>query len=266
MIALRAFFYFINCEEKVKPLIEISQLTKIFTEANPPVVALEDVSLTIDRGDIFGIIGMSGAGKSTLLRCLSMLEVPTSGSVTLAGVDTATLKGKELIAARRNMGVVFQGYNLLLQKSVKDNIAFPLALEKMPKAQREQRVDELLALVGLADKKDAFPSQLSGGQKQRVAIARALATKPEMLLCDEPTSALDSFTTRAVLDLLKEINKTLGVTIVIITHEMSVVKALCNRVAVIDASHFVESGRTKDVFAAPQSDISKLLLGVEEEA
>ena len=247
-------------------MIDIQHVTKIFSEDASPVVALEDVNLSIERGDIFGIIGMSGAGKSTLLRCLSMLEVPTSGSILLAGVDTAALKGKELIAARRNMGVVFQGYNLLMQKSVYDNIAFPLTLEKMPKAQQEQRVNELLALVGLSDKKDAFPSQLSGGQKQRVAIARALATSPEMLLCDEPTSALDSFTTRSVLDLLKQINKALGVTIVIITHEMSVVKALCNRVAVIDAARFVESGYTKDVFTHPKNDITKLLLGIEEEA
>lgn len=245
-------------------MITIEHLTKIFSDGASSVVALEDVSLTVERGDIFGVIGMSGAGKSTLLRCLSMLESPTSGTVRLAGVDTASLKGRALITARRNMGVVFQGYNLLMQKNVRDNIAFPLALEKMPRAAQDARVDELLALVGLSDKRDAYPSQLSGGQKQRVAIARALATKPEMLLCDEPTSALDSFTTKSVLALLKEINRTLGVTIVIITHEMSVVKSICNRVAVIDASRFVESGTVTEVFTNPQNDSTKLLLGVEE--
>ncbi|MEG0167412.1 MAG: methionine ABC transporter ATP-binding protein [Ruthenibacterium sp.] len=245
-------------------MITIEHLTKIFDEGKAQVIALEDVSLTVERGDIFGIIGMSGAGKSTLLRCLSMLETPTSGRILLAGVDTKMLRGRALIDARRNMGVVFQGYNLLMQKNVRDNVAFPLALAKMPPEQQAARVSELLQLVGLSDKENAYPSQLSGGQKQRVAIARALATKPEMLLCDEPTSALDSFTTKSMLALLKEINKTLGVTIVIITHEMSVVKSICNRVAVIDASHFVESGRTKEVFSHPQSDITKLLLGDEE--
>ncbi|MEG2930734.1 MAG: methionine ABC transporter ATP-binding protein [Ruthenibacterium sp.] len=244
-------------------MITIEHLTKQFDEAVPPVVALEDVSLHVSRGDIFGIIGMSGAGKSTLLRCLSMLETPTAGTVLLDGVNISTLRGKALIAARRSMGVVFQGYNLLMQKNVRDNIAFPLALSKLPAAQQDARVEELLRLVGLTDKKFVYPSQLSGGQKQRVAIARALATSPEVLLCDEPTSALDSFTTKAVLGLLKEINQRLGVTIVIITHEMSVVKAICNRVAVIDASRFVESGCTKDVFARPQSNITKLLLGDE---
>ncbi|MEG0910638.1 MAG: ATP-binding cassette domain-containing protein [Ruthenibacterium sp.] len=245
-------------------MITIEHLTKIFDEGKAQVIALEDVSLTVERGDIFGIIGMSGAGKSTLLRCLSMLETPTSGRVLLSGVDTKTLRGRALIEARRNMGVVFQGYNLLMQKNVHDNVAFPLALAKMPAEQQNMRVCELLQLVGLSDKANSYPSQLSGGQKQRVAIARALATKPEMLLCDEPTSALDSFTTKSMLALLKEINQTLGVTIVIITHEMSVVKSICNRVAVIDASHFVESGRTKEVFSHPQSDITKLLLGDEE--
>lgn len=240
-------------------MITITNLTKRFDS----VVALEDVSLHVDKGDVFGIIGMSGAGKSTLLRCLSMLETPTAGTILLNSTDTSTLKGKALIDARRSMGVVFQGYNLLMQKTVRDNIAFPLALEKMPRETQEKRVDELLQLVGLEEKKYAYPSQLSGGQKQRVAIARALATKPDVLLCDEPTSALDSFTTKAVLGLLKDINRTLGVTILIITHEMSVVKAICNRVAVIDASRFVESGETKTVFANPQTDITKLLLGDE---
>ncbi|MEG0178852.1 MAG: ATP-binding cassette domain-containing protein [Oscillospiraceae bacterium] len=246
-------------------MINIEKLTKIFKDGASPVVALEDVSLDINDGDIFGIIGMSGAGKSTLLRCLSMLEVPTSGRILLDGTDTTALKGAKLIQARRKMGVVFQGYNLLMQKTVSENVAFPLDLAKMPKEQKEERVKELLELVGLADKSSAYPSQLSGGQKQRVAIARALATAPEVLLCDEPTSALDSLTTKSVLQLLQRINHDMGVTIIIITHEMSVVKAICNRVAVIDASHFVEAGDTHTVFDKPQSAITRMLLGKEEE-
>ncbi|MEF9975386.1 MAG: ATP-binding cassette domain-containing protein [Oscillospiraceae bacterium] len=244
-------------------MIQIENLTKIFKTSGAPVIALEDVSLTVKDGDIFGIIGMSGAGKSTLLRCLSMLEVPTSGQILLDGIDTTTLKGRALIDMRRKMGVVFQGYNLLMQKSVHDNIAFPLSLAKTPKDVEKARVEELLELVGLSDKALAYPSQLSGGQKQRVAIARALATHPEVLLCDEPTSALDSLTTKAVLQLLKDINRKMGVTIMIITHEMSVVKAICNRVAVIDNSHFVEEGFTEDVFQSPTSPITKMLLGNE---
>lgn len=244
-------------------MIQIEHLTKIFQDKRQRVVALEDVNLTVEKGDIFGVIGMSGAGKSTLLRCLSMLETPTEGRVLLGRRDVATLRGKELIAARRSMGVVFQGYNLLMQKNVRDNVAFPLSLAKMPRDAQDARVDELLKLVGLSDKKSAYPAQLSGGQKQRVAIARALATQPDVLLCDEPTSALDSFTTRAMLDLLQQINRTLGVTILIITHEMGVVKAICNRVAVIDASHFVECGTPDEVFKNPKSDITRLLLGSE---
>lgn len=244
-------------------MIQIEKLTKIFNEGDAAVVALKDVSLTINDGEIYGIIGMSGAGKSTLLRCLSMLEAPSSGRVLLDGLDTATLKGPKLIAMRRKMGVVFQGYNLLMQKTVFQNIAFPLDLAKTPKEQRDKRVAQLLSLVGLSDKQAAYPSQLSGGQKQRVAIARALATTPEVLLCDEPTSALDSLTTKSVLELLVRINAEMGVTIIIITHEMSVVKAICGKVAVIDASHFVEAGDTDDVFSSPKSDITRMLLGKE---
>ena len=245
-------------------MIQIEHLTKIFGDGQSAVCALEDVSLTVNAGDIFGIIGMSGAGKSTLLRCLSMLEVPTSGRICIGGVDTSSVRGRMLIELRRRMGVVFQGYNLLMQKTVRENIAFPLTLAKTDKAAILARTSELLELVGLADKADAYPSQLSGGQKQRVAIARALATHPEVLLCDEPTSALDSFTTKAVLRLLKEINRKMGVTIIIVTHEMSVVKAICDRVAVIDASHFVEEGIVSSVFAQPKSPITALLLGKEE--
>ena len=237
-------------------MITISHLTKIFEGKGPRVTALEDVNLEIGKGDIYGIIGMSGAGKSTLLRCLTLLERPTSGQIML---------GAQLRAARRGMGVVFQGYNLLMQKTVAENVAFPLRLEKgYDKAAVQARVAELLAIVGLEDRAGAYPAQLSGGQKQRVAIARALATQPEMLLCDEPTSALDPLTTKSMLALLTDINKKLGVTIIIITHELSVVQAICSHVAVISEGRLAESGAVADVFGSPRSAVTKLLLGREE--
>lgn len=246
-------------------MIQIEHLTKIFGEGTADeCVALKDVTFTIADGDIFGIIGMSGAGKSTLLRCLSLLETPTSGCILQDGVDISTLRGKALIDAHRKTGVVFQGYNLLMQKTVADNVGFPLRLAGKKKAEIAPRVAELLELVGLADKASAYPAQLSGGQKQRVAIARALASNPEVLLCDEPTSALDSLTTKQMLALLKDINAKLGITIVIITHAISVVRTICNKVAVIDASQFAEGGETKAIFAHPQSNITRLLLGKGE--
>ena len=245
-------------------MIEIEHLSKVFQDKNGRVVALEDVSATIRDGDIFGIIGMSGAGKSTLLRCLCLLETPTEGRILLDGKDLSALRGEELRAARRRMGVVFQGYNLLMQKTVAENVAFPLKLDKYDKAAVAARVTELLELVGLADKAQSYPSQLSGGQKQRVALARALASNPGVLLCDEPTSALDPLTTQSVLELLQNINKKLGVTIVIITHELSVVQRICNRMVVIDESHFVEQGDTAAIFENPQSSIARLLLGKKE--
>ena len=242
-------------------LITISHLTKIFEGKGPRVTALEDVNLEIGKGDIYGIIGMSGAGKSTLLRCLTLLERPTSGQIMLAGQDIASLSGAQLRAARRGMGVVFQGYNLLMQKTVAENVAFPLRLEKgYDKAAVQARVAELLAIVGLEDRAGAYPVQLSGGQKQRVAIARALC----MLLCDEPTSALDPLTTKSMLALLTDINKKLGVTIIIITHELSVVQAICSHVAVISEGRLAESGAVADVFGSPRSAVTKLLLGREE--
>lgn len=246
-------------------MIEIEHLSKVFQDKNGRVVALEDVSATIRDGDIFGIIGMSGAGKSTLLRCLCLLETPTEGRILLDGKDLSALRGEELRAARRRMGVVFQGYNLLMQKTVAENVAFPLKLDKYDKAAVAARVTELLELVGLADKAQSYPSQLSGGQKQRVALARALASNPGVLLCDEPTSALDPLTTQSVLELLQNINKKLGVTIVIITHELSVVQRICNRMVVIDESHFVEQGDTAAIFENPQSSIARLLLGKKED-
>ena len=245
-------------------MIEIEHLSKVFQDKNGRVVALEDVSATIRDGDIFGIIGMSGAGKSTLLRCLCLLEKPSEGQILLNGRDLAALSGADLRSARRQMGVVFQGYNLLMQKTVAENVAFPLKLDKYDKAAVDARVKELLELVGLADRAGSYPSQLSGGQKQRVALARALASKPQVLLCDEPTSALDPLTTKSVLELLKDINQKLGVTIIIITHELAVVRSICNRMVVIDNGLFVEQGETAEIFENPQSKVARLLLGKEE--
>lgn len=240
-------------------MIRIKNLSKTF-DKSCNVDALKNVNLSIEAGDVCGVIGMSGAGKSTLLRCIAMLETPSSGSIEINGKDIFSLKGKELLDLKKSLGVVFQGYNLLMQRSIRQNIAFPLELIKMPKDQIAKRVDELLCLVGLSDKAEEYPSQLSGGQRQRVAIARALASNPKVLLCDEPTSALDPLTTRSILKLLREINHTLGVTIVIITHEIGVVRSICNKVAVIDAGEIAESGLTKEVFAAPQSQAAKQLL------
>jgi D-methionine transport system ATP-binding protein len=240
-------------------MIRIKNLSKTF-DKSCNVDALKNVNLSIEAGDVCGVIGMSGAGKSTLLRCIAMLETPSSGSIEIDGKDIFSLKGKELLDLKKSLGVVFQGYNLLMQRSIRQNIAFPLELIKMPKDQIAKRVDELLCLVGLSDKAEEYPSQLSGGQRQRVAIARALASNPKVLLCDEPTSALDPLTTRSILKLLREINHTLGVTIVIITHEIGVVRSICNKVAVIDAGEIAESGLTKEVFAAPQSQAAKQLL------
>ena len=240
-------------------MIEIKNLSKHFDSASR-VDALQNVNLTVEDGDIFGIIGMSGAGKSTLLRCISMLETPTEGSIEIDGKDIFSLKGRELLELRRQMGVVFQGYNLLMQRTIYKNIAFPLELVKTPKQELEKRVGELLELVGLSDKAQMYPAQLSGGQRQRVAIARALASNPKVLLCDEPTSALDPLTTRSILKLLQQINRTLGVTILIITHEIGVVRSICNRVAVIEAGSIAEQGKTEEVFANPQSQAAKQLL------
>ena len=241
-------------------MIEIKNLSKIYNTNYGEFKALEDINITINDGDIFGIIGMSGAGKSTLLRCINLLEKPSSGNVIIDGQDITGFAGNQLLQLRRNIGMVFQRFNLLMQRTVKDNVAFPLEICGVPKADREKRVAELLELVGLADKANNYPVQLSGGQQQRVAIARALANNPGLILCDEPTSALDSLTTSSLLQLLKEINEKLGVTIVIITHEMSVVNKICNRVAVINDARIIEQGVTKEVFSNPQHEMTKLLL------
>lgn len=245
-------------------MIQIQQLTKIF-QTGTEVAVLRGIDMHVEHGDIFGIIGMSGAGKSTLLRCISLLETPTTGTVLIEGRDIARLRGRELIEMRKKVGVIFQGYNLLMQRSVRDNVTFPLELDKQPRERMRQRADELLQLVGLRDKAAAYPSQLSGGQKQRVAIARALANHPDILLCDEPTSALDSLTTQSILDLLVDINRKLGVTIVIITHEIGVVNRICNKVAVINEGVFVEQGNTREVFDHPKSDVTRMLLGLKGE-
>lgn len=240
-------------------MIRIEHLSKIY-QTKTQVDALKDISLHVQPGDIYGIIGMSGAGKSTLLRCISFLEQPSSGSIVLDGKDMRNVSPRQLQEIRKEMGVIFQGYNLLMQKTIRKNIAFPLELNKTPKPEIDKRVNELLDIVGLSDKADFYPAQLSGGQRQRVAIARALATNPKVLLCDEPTSALDPLTTRSILELLREINQNLGVTIIVITHELGVVRSLCQKVAVIDQGSIVEQGFTAQVMNDPQNEITKLLI------
>ena len=245
-------------------MIELKHLGKIYSSASGSVEALKDVNLTIADGEIFGIIGLSGAGKSTLVRCINLLERPTSGEVWVDGRNLTTLSQKDLLQVRRQIGMIFQSFNLLEQRTVLRNVCFPLEISGTPKAEAKKRAEELLKVVGLADKAASFPSQLSGGQKQRVAIARALATNPRYLLCDEATSALDPNTTRSILELLREINKSLGVTIIVITHEMKVIDQICDRVAVIDKSCIAEEGRVADVFTNPKSDIARELVLPQE--
>lgn len=236
------------------PIIEINKLSKVFSSPDGGTVnALTDVDLTINRGDIYGIIGMSGAGKTTLVRCMNMLEKPTSGSVIIDGRDLGALTAEELREVRKSATMIFQHFNLLMQKTVLKNVTFPLELVKTPKEEARKRAMELLEIVGLPDKANSYPAHLSGGQKQRVAIARALATNPKVLLCDEATSALDPMTTRQILELLKDINARLGITIVIITHEMGVIREICSHVAVLDGSRVVETGTVEQVFTRPQT-------------
>ena len=240
--------------------ILVQDLHKTFQTKDGILEALKGVSLEIETGDIYGIIGMSGAGKSTLVRCMNYLEVPTQGKVVVQGKDLASLNGAQLRMQRQKMGMIFQHFNLLMQKNVLDNICFPLTIQGVKKAQARQRAMELLEVVGLSDKAQAYPAQLSGGQKQRVAIARALASNPSILLCDEATSALDPQTTYSILELLKDINRKLGLTIVIITHQMSVVREICNRVAIMQAGRVVEEGSVAQIFAHPQSDVGRELV------
>ena len=241
-------------------MIEIKHLSKTFQMKDGAVNALKDINLTIPDGSIYGIIGMSGAGKSTLVRCINFLEKPTAGTVTVDGQELGSLSKKQLLEARRSMGMIFQQFNLLQQRTALQNICFPLEIAGTSKADAEKRAKELLEIVGLSDRAVNYPSQLSGGQQQRVAIARALATSPKILLCDEATSALDPTTTRSILALLKEINRTLGITIIVITHEMAVIEEICQRVAIIASSRIAEVGAVDDVFTRPQSAMAKQLI------
>lgn len=241
-------------------IIRIDHLTKTFSAKKKDFNALVDVDLKIYPGEIFGIIGKSGAGKSTLVRCINFLERPTSGTVFFENVDLFSLNDKELNKARRSMGMIFQQFNLLMQRNALKNICFPLEVSGVKKDEAVARARELLNLVGLSEKEKAYPSELSGGQKQRVAIARALATNPKVLLCDEATSALDPETTKSILSLLKDINKNLGITIVVITHEMAVVEEICHRIGIIDEGSIAEVGAVTDIFTRPQSEAGKRLV------
>ncbi|AVH31002.1 D-methionine ABC transporter, ATP-binding protein [Vibrio fluvialis] len=237
-------------------MIEISHVNKVFYQGNKEIHALKDINLNIPQGTIFGVIGSSGAGKSTLIRCVNMLETPTSGRVIVDGVDLTKLNSKQLSETRRNIGMIFQHFNLLSSRTVFENIALPLELSSKDDQHIERKVSELLTLVGLADKRDSYPSNLSGGQKQRVAIARALASDPKVLLCDEATSALDPATTQSILELLKEINRKLNITMLLITHEMDVVKSICHEVAIIGGGELVEKGSVGDIFAHPKTELA----------
>lgn len=241
-------------------IVEVKHLSKTFTTKEGQVDALRDINLSIEKGDIYGIIGMSGAGKSTLVRCLNYLEVPTSGQVIVEGQDLGSLSDRELRALRSSIGMIFQSFNLLMQKSVIDNVCFPLQIQGIRKKDAVIKARELLKTVGLEDKEKAYPAQLSGGQRQRVAIARALACDPKILLCDEATSALDPQTTASILDLLKKINAETGITIIIITHQMSVVREICNNVAIIEKGSLVENGLVEEIFTHPKSRAAKQLI------
>ncbi len=244
-------------------MIRLEHITKTFQTKETNLHAVNDVSLTIDQGNIFGIIGFSGAGKSTLVRCINLLEVPSKGKVWIRNTNLLELSEEELRKERQKMGMIFQHFNLLAQRTVLDNVTFPLEITGKKKAQAREKARELLKLVGLEDKESSYPAQLSGGQKQRVAIARALATDPDILLCDEATSALDPITTSNILALLKEINEKLGLTIVIITHQMEVVKQICHKVAIMEEGKVVEEGLVSQVFTTPKSEVTKKLLLTE---
>lgn len=236
-------------------MIRLENVSKTFTDSNKEVHAVNNVSLTINDGDIFGIIGFSGAGKSTLVRCINLLEKPTEGKVFVDDAEITALSGKELRKARKKIGMIFQHFNLMPSRTIFGNVAYPLRGSGFSKEEIKEKVHHLLELVGISEKENAFPSQLSGGQKQRVAIARALANDPNILLCDEATSALDPQTTKSILKLLQQLNQTLGITVVVITHEMAVVKEICNRVAVMDHGDVVEEGEVFHVFASPKEPL-----------
>ena len=238
-------------------MIRLENVSKTFTDSNKEVHAVNNVSLTINDGDIFGIIGFSGAGKSTLVRCINLLEKPTEGKVFVDDAEITALSGKELRKARKKIGMIFQHFNLMPSRTIFGNVAYPLRGSGLSKEEIKEKVHHLLELVGISEKENAFPSQLSGGQKQRVAIARALANDPSILLCDEATSALDPQTTKSILKLLQQLNQTLGITVVVITHEMAVVKEICNRVAVMDHGDVVEEGEVFHVFASPKEPLTR---------
>ncbi|AJC12290.1 ABC transporter [Berryella intestinalis] len=241
-------------------MISIRNLSKTYGDAEGGHRALDDVTLDIGRGDIFGILGSSGAGKSTLVRCINLLETPTSGTISIDGVDVTGYAGRDLARLRGSVGMIFQNFSLFQQRTVLRNVTFPLELVGMPKPERDRRALELLDVVGLSGLSERYPSQLSGGQQQRVAIARALANRAKIMLCDEATSALDTKTTVSILELLRKINREMGVTIVIITHALTVAESVCNRIAVIDGGRIVEQGTTEELFANPQSQALRELI------
>ena len=241
-------------------MIELKHISKVFPTADGDLRALNDINLTIGDGDVFGIVGMSGAGKSTLVRCINLLERPTQGQVVIDGRDLCAMPEKELIRQRRSIAMIFQQFNLLMQRTCLKNICFPMEIAGVKRAEAEQRAREYLDIVGLPDKADAYPAQLSGGQKQRIAIARALASDPKILLCDEATSALDPKTTRDILRLVKDINRRLGITVVVITHEMAVVEEICTHVAILDHGVLQETGTVEEIFSNPQTEAGRRLV------
>ena len=241
-------------------MIELKHISKVFPTGDGDLHALEDVSLTINDGDIFGIVGMSGAGKSTLVRCINLLERPTEGEVLVDGENLMELSPAQLRQARRSISMIFQQFNLLMQRTCLKNICFPMEIAGVPAAEAKKRALEYLDIVGLPDKANAYPAQLSGGQKQRIAIARALASSPKVLLCDEATSALDPTTTRSILKLIQDINKRLGITAVVITHEMAVVESICTKVAILEHGRMVETGTVEEVFSNPKTEAGRRLV------
>lgn len=244
----------------MEPIIRVEHLKKVFQSSAGEVAAVDDVSFSIEKGDIFGIIGLSGAGKSTLVRCLNLLEKPSSGKVWIRDKNLPDLSEGELRKTRQKIGMIFQHFNLLMQRTVLDNVCFPMEIAGVKKKQAREKALDYLKTVGLEEKAKSYPAQLSGGQKQRVAIARVLASNPEILLCDEATSALDPQTTKSILTLLKEINQKYGITIVVITHEMSVVQEICSHVAVLDHGSLVESGTVEELFRSPKTDAARRLI------
>ena len=241
-------------------MIELKQVSKVFPTEDGDFEALSNIDLTIEDGDIFGIVGMSGAGKSTLVRCINLLERPTSGGVYIDGANLMDMTSAQLRQTRRSISMIFQQFNLLMQRTCLKNICFPMEIAGVPASEAKKRALEYLDIVGLPDKANAYPAQLSGGQKQRIAIARALASNPKVLLCDEATSALDPTTTRSILRLIKDINQRLGITVVVITHEMAVVEEICTHVAILDHGHMVETGKVEEVFSNPKTEAGRKLV------